>query len=229
MHTFRADFFPKQVSTISWSAGSLNGQWAFKYWPSTRQHVTTSIRLSPDYHGTIEAQALCPGFTTPFCTPSIAQQNYNSTFINTLRANGGSSAYIPTTDVYTIFDEVVEPQQNPNASGALGDGNGVAVTNVEVQSVCTALLPGGAPPYNDHEGMLYNALGYALAVDALTHGSAADLSRINATAACEMFAAPGLSLADIFATEAVIPIAVFDILAYEPKVASEPPIMPYAQ
>lgn len=190
--------------------------------------MTTSVRLSPDYHGTIEAQVLCPGFTTPGCTPAIAQQNYNSTFIRTLRSDGGDSAYVPTTDVYTIFDEIVEPQQDPNASGFLNDARGVGVTNVEIQSACTAFLPAGAP-YVDHEGVLYNALGYALALDALSHGSNAALSRVNATFQCDQFAAPGLSLADIFATYAVIPIAAFQILAYQPKVAAEPPIMPYAQ
>ena len=77
--------------------------------------------------------------------------------------------------------------------------------------------------------MLYNALAYALTVDALTQGGPAQLSRINATYQCEQLATPGLSLADILATEALIPEAGFAILAYEPKVASEPPIMPYAQ
>ncbi|KAK5124607.1 hypothetical protein LTR85_001320 [Meristemomyces frigidus] len=218
----------KNVSTISWSAGSLDGQWALKYWPSTRNKTSNKIGISPDYHGTIEAQLLCPGVVTPGCTPAIAQQNYNSTFIRTLRNNGGDSAYVPTTNVYSIFDEIVEPQQDPNASGALNDARKVGVSNVEVQAVCTALLPGGEF-YNSHEGVLYNALGYALAVDAIQHGGPGQLSRVNATYQCAQFATPGLSLADIFATEALIPIAAFDILAFEPKVASEPPIMPYAQ
>ena len=43
------------------------------------------------------------------------------------------------------------------------------------------------------------------------------------------FAAPGLSLEDIFATYATIPEAAVAVLLYEPKVSSEPPIMPYAQ
>lgn len=218
----------KNVSTISWSAGSLDGQWALKYWPSTRQHLSNKIGISPDYHGTIEAQLLCPGTVAPGCTPAIAQQNYNSKFIQTLRNNGGNSAYVPTTNIYSIFDEIVEPQQDPNASGALNDARGVGVSNVELQAACTAVLPGGEF-YNDHEGVLYNALGYALAVDALTHGGPGQLSRVNVTYQCEQFATPGLSLADILATEALIPLAAFNILAFEPKVATEPPIMAYAQ
>ncbi|KAK5136543.1 hypothetical protein LTR08_002887 [Meristemomyces frigidus] len=216
------------VSTISWSAGSLDGQWALKYWPSTRAKMSNKICISPDYHGTIEAQSACPGVTTPECTPAIAQQNYNSSFIQTLRNNGGDSAYVPTTNVYSIFDQIVEPQEDPNASGFLNDARMVGVTNVELQSVCTAVLPGGEI-YNTHEGVLYNALGYALAVDALTNGGPGQLSRVDVKGLCAQVATAGLSLTDIEATEALIPIAALAILAYEPKVAVEPPIMAYAQ
>lgn len=216
------------VSTLSWSAGSLDGQWAFKYWPSTRSHVSDAIRISGDLHGTLLARVLCPGFTTPGCTPAVQQQLYNSTFIKTLRNNGGSDAYVPTTSIYSIFDEIVEPQADPNASAITTDARGVGVSNTELQSVCTALLPGGAINL-DHEGVLVSSVAYALAVDALTHDGPGELSRINATQECERFAADGLSLEDIFATYALIPLAAFNILAYEPKVDTEPPIMPYAQ
>ncbi|KAI6853475.1 alpha/beta-hydrolase, partial [Hortaea werneckii] len=214
----------RNVSTISWSAGSLDGQWALKYWPSTPQHLSNAIRISPDHHGTILAQLLCPGFETPGCTPAIAQQNYNSTFIATLRNNGGDSAYVPTTNIYSIFDEIVEPQQDPNASGSLNDARGVGVSNVELQNICTAALPGGTPN-NDHEGVLYNALAYALAIDALTHsGEPGRVERVDAQAECAKFAADGLSLADVLATHALIPLAVGNVLAYQPKVAQEPAI-----
>ncbi|KAI6789755.1 alpha/beta-hydrolase [Hortaea werneckii] len=219
----------RNVSTISWSAGSLDGQWALKYWPSTRQHLSNAIRISPDHHGTILAQLLCPGFETPGCTPAIAQQNYNSTFIATLRNNGGDSAYVPTTNIYSIFDEIVEPQQDPNASGALNDIRAVGVSNVELQEICTAALPGGTPN-NDHEGVLYNALAYALAIDALTHpNSPGNVERVDAQAECAKFAADGLSLADVLATHALIPLAVGNVLAYQPKVAQEPAIRGYAR
>lgn len=216
------------VSTLSWSAGSLDGQWAFKYWPSTRNKTSDAIRISPDLHGTILARLLCPGFVTPGCTPAVQQQLYNSTFIRTLRNNGGDSAYVPTTNIYSIFDEIVQPQEDPNASGSINDARGVGVTNVELQAVCTAALPGGAP-FNDHEGVLINALAYNLAVDALTHPGPGQLSRVNAAQQCEKFAADGLSLEDILATYALIPEAAVNILAFEPKTNTEPPIMPYAQ
>lgn len=122
----------------------------------------------------------------------------------------------------------MQPQEDPNASGALMDARNVGVTNVELQSVCTAFLPGGTF-YNTHEGVLYNALGYALAVDAIKNGGPGQLNRVNATYQCEQFATPGLSLADIFATEALIPEAAVAIIAFQPKSATEPPIKAYAQ
>ncbi|KAK4617897.1 hypothetical protein CLAFUW4_11913 [Fulvia fulva] len=151
-----------------------------------------------------------------------------NTFIRTLRNNGGDSAYVPSTNVYSIFVEIVQPQQDPNASGALNGARDVGVSNTELESVCTALLPGGTV-YDTHEGVLYNALAYALAVDAIQNPGPGQLSRVDAKLACSQFAAPGLSLPDVLATEAKIPIAAAAIIAFLPKSATEPPIKAYAQ
>lgn len=135
---------------------------------------------------------------------------------------------MPSTNIYSIFDEIVQPQQDPNASGALKDARNVGVSNVELQSACTAVLPGGSV-LNEHAGVLINALAYALVADALTHDGPGQLSRVNPTLECSRFAAPGLGLQDVFNAYAQIPIAAAAILAFMPKVASEPPIKPYAQ
>ena len=87
--------------------------------------------------------------------------------------------------------------------------------------------PGGTLYF--HEGVLYNALAFALAKDALTHDGPGELSRIDVDAECQKIAADGLSLADVLATEATIPIALYQIIAYPNKTLTEPPIMPYAQ
>jgi hypothetical protein len=48
------------------------------------------------------------------CLPAIWQQTYLSNFINVLATgygNGvGDSAFVPTTTVFSLIDEVVEPQ-----------------------------------------------------------------------------------------------------------------------
>lgn len=129
---------------------------------------------------------------------------------------------------YSIFDEIVQPQIDPNASGgALNDARNVGVSNTELQAVCGSELPGGAF-YNDHEGVLINALGYALAVDAIKNGGPGQLSRVDSSKLCNQFAADGLSLPDIFATYGVVPLAAVAVLE-SPKTMTEPPIKAYAQ
>lgn len=40
-----------KVSVVTWSQGSINMQWAVKYWPSTRAVVSDFIAVSPDING----------------------------------------------------------------------------------------------------------------------------------------------------------------------------------
>lgn len=63
----------KNISTLSWSAGSLGGQWAMTYWPSTRSVVSNVINISGDLHGTVLAYFLCPPFPEVPCAPSVLQ------------------------------------------------------------------------------------------------------------------------------------------------------------
>lgn len=104
------------VSVIAWSQGNLDTQWAFKYWPSARKLVTDFISVSADFHGTVLANVLCPSFPKLPCPPSVIQQRYTSNFIRTLRSDGGDSAYVPTTSIYSSTDEIVEPQHGSSAS-----------------------------------------------------------------------------------------------------------------
>lgn len=52
----------KNVSILTWSAGSLDITWANQYWPSTRKVISDVIGISGDRHGTVLAYLLCPGF-----------------------------------------------------------------------------------------------------------------------------------------------------------------------
>lgn len=162
------------------------------------------------------------------CPPSVLQQFFNSTYIKTLRNNGGDSAYVPTTSVWSIFDEIVEPQQTPpGASAMVNDARNVGVTNAQIQNICPAGTPAGGPNFG-HESTLYNAVTFALAKDALQNSGPGSISRSGASSMCSMFAAPGLDLEDIFATEFLIPLAGFNIETYPQKVLTEPPIKAYA-
>ncbi|KAK0778181.1 hypothetical protein LTR75_015730 [Friedmanniomyces endolithicus] len=213
----------RQVAVFGWSQGNIDTQWAFKYWPSTRSKVTDHVAFSPDYHGTVLANFLALGEPQP---PSVLQQEYTSTFISTLRRGGGDSAYVPTTTVYSGFlDEVVEPQQGSGASAFLGDARGVGVTNNEVQTICAGQPAGG---FFTHEGVLYNALGYALAVDALSHAGPGQASRLDLASVCASYLTPGLDLNDFLLTEDSIAIAGVAILVYPGKVVAEPAFRSYA-
>lgn len=216
----------KNVSIIAWSQGNIDVQWAFKYWPSTTKVTSDHIAISPDYDGTIEADFICP--TGIPCDPSVFQQRYStsSNFITQLRKNNGDSAYVPTTTVYSgFFDEIVEPQQGTGASAYLLDARKVGVTNNEAQLICPG-QPAGS--FYTHEGMLYNPLSYALAIDAMTHAGPGEVSRISTSALCPEYLASGLTLGDFLVTENAILIAGLTLVTYEPKVTVEPALMSYA-
>ena len=126
--------------------------------------------------------------------------------------------------VYSATDEFVQPQIDPFASAILSDARGVGVSNTEVQEACPAQIAGGI---YTHEGMLSNPISYALAIDALTHPGPGDFSRVD-KALCADLAAPGLSSADVLATEEVIDIVLLNIIIYPLKVTAEPAVTSYA-
>jgi pimeloyl-ACP methyl ester carboxylesterase len=209
----------QQVSVVTWSAGGAITQWALKYWPSVRQHVRSFVAISPDFHGTVEAPLICPPGVQ--CPPAIFQQFYTAKWIATLRAGGGSSALVPTTVIHNVFDEVVEPQADPTASADLP-----GAANVQIQDFCpVGTLAGGPNP--GHENALYNPVAVANVLDALKHGGKADPKRAGPYN-CTQLMADGLTLSDVFASEFLIPLAGFNIVADPKKVNGEPPIKTYA-
>lgn len=215
----------KQVAMISWSQGGLNTQWALKYWPSTRRVVQDFVALSPDFHGTQVGSLVCPALNNLICTPSIWQQGWDTEYIRTLRGDDGDSAYVPTTTIYSTFDEIVQPMSGPNASALLRDTRGFGVTNAHLQTVCAHRAAGG---FYTHEGVLYNSLAWALAIDAITHEGPGRTSRLDLDTVCKHALAPGLALDDLFGTEGLLLIAVADLLTYQPQPTREPAIQGYA-
>lgn len=173
------------------------------------------------------AYILCPGFATAndiACAPSVLQQDYQSKFVTQLWSNDGDSAYVPTTTVYSLTDEIVQPQLGTAASGFLNDARGVGVSNnTYLQGACLG-LPAGT--LYTHEGVLYNPIAYALVIDALQNDGPGSFDRVSDQ--CGNIVAPGLSLDDVIETTALIPLAVLNIFSYEDKVTSEPGLMSYA-
>lgn len=211
----------KNISVVSWSQGGINTQWGLKYWPSTRSIVTDFVALAPDFRGTTEADLVCSGLTLALCTPSIKQQRDKSNFISVFRSNGGDSAYVPTTTFYSATDEIVQPQIGTGASSYLLDARNVGVSNNQVQELCA-----GTIQVVLHEGVLYNAVAWALLEDALTHDGPGDRSRLNLKSICLDLAAPTLNGIQ---GESILLTAVPNIVAYKTHVFNEPAIAAYAK
>ena len=213
----------RSIAAIGWSQASVNYQWAFKYFPSTRANVTDVIAISGDYHGTTQANLLCAALP---CDPAVLQQEYTSKFISTLRSGGGESAYVPTTNVYSaLLDEIVQPQVDPVASGATLDARGVGVSNTAVQLACPGQAAGSL---YDHAGVLFNPVAVALALDALQHDGPGELSRVDLKSVCGKYVADGLVFEDALLTEGLIPLAGYYLITYLPKNFTEPTIRDYA-
>ncbi|KAL2807961.1 alpha/beta-hydrolase [Aspergillus granulosus] len=215
----------KQVAVVGWSQGNLSTQWALKYWPSTREKVNNFICLSADFAGTIEAWGLTPFENTQPGTPAVWHQRRNADFIITLRSNGGDSAYVPTTSIYSATDEVVQPQSGHRASAFMKDERGVGVTNCELQ-VVASFKPAGL--IYTHESVMYNPLAWALAEDAMKNGGPGRYDRIDMNKVCMHTKAPGLSLLDAASTQALTASALKHILLFMPKPWREPELPLYA-
>jgi hypothetical protein len=129
--------------------------------------------------------------------------------------------------MYTKADEIVMPHDPPTA--ASGFFNGALASNSQVQAVCPNQLAGGN---FTHEGMLYNPLAFALAMDAITNGGPGQVSRLNLQTVCGQALAPRLTAADKSTTDATIIEAAGNVLTFEASgktVATEPAIKAYAQ
>lgn len=202
--------------------GALVGAWALQYWPSTRDLTADVVNLGGDYKGSAVLNFLC---SAPICEDSLWQQKDDAEFVATLRAGGGSSAYVPTTSIMSLSDNFVPQLGGEEASGYIEDERNVGASNVFIQEACAGKPGGGV---YTHESMLLSNLAYDLAVDALTHDGPGDVSRLNLGETCSYVVTQGLSDLDVFHTELTIPISLYNVFTHVP-VPDEPPIEKYAQ
>ena len=209
----------RRISIIGHSQGGMVPRWALRFWPDTRQMVDDLIGLAPSNHGTMNARATCgPGG----CNAASWQQRDDSKFIAALNDPQETFAGISYTVVYTHTDEVVTPNgDEKTGSSALRTGTG-AIRNVAIQDLCpndTAehLQLGSSDP-----------VGYALAIDALTHDGPADPSRFDPTV-CAQPAQPGVNPATGPADASAAYAKVLNQFGTgSPSVNAEPPLACYA-
>ncbi|GAA5826652.1 hypothetical protein JCM11251_002837 [Rhodosporidiobolus azoricus] len=156
-----------KVGLVTHSQGGLNVQWALDFWPAMRPLVSAFIPLAAPFKGTDLGKPACLvlGLVTGGCNPSVIQQTSGSNFLDALNARG-NVALVPTTSIYTATDEIVQPQLIETSSRLSG------AQVVKLQDKC-------GPGYIiEHFGIPFSSYAYALALDALTRQSTADVQRV---------------------------------------------------
>jgi triacylglycerol lipase len=199
----------RPVALIGHSQGGLEERWALKWWPDTRGMVGDVISLATPHHGTYVADLDC---VVP-CNPAVWQMTIGARFLAVLNAGDETPGPASYTSIYSLNDELVQPQEPRSTSGLDG------ARNVLVQDVCPAR------PVN-HVGMLHDPVAFALTLDALDHPGPADPSRI-ALPTCARVTIPGIGPRAALDPE-VLYWAGFTRPSQGLETDSEPPVRDYA-
>jgi triacylglycerol esterase/lipase EstA (alpha/beta hydrolase family) len=203
-----------QIAVIGHSQGGLEPRFALRFWPDTRAMVADYVALGAPNHGS----EVPPECIDGSCAPSLWQMTPNSAFIKALNSGEETFRGISYTDIYTTFDEYVQPNLDNNGTTSLhGDGQ---ITNVSLQSVC-------AGDTSEHIALgTSDAVAYALTMDALTHRGPAQPARIDRPV-CDQAYMPGVNPATYQQDLASLNHAIAGNLGAATLVPSEPPLMQY--
>jgi hypothetical protein len=205
----------RRVDVLGYSQGGMLPRWALRFWPGTRGLVDDVVGLDPSNHGTLDAEALCQAS----CPPAYWQQATGARFTAALNSRAETFRGVDYTVIYSRSDEVVFPNLDASGSSSVHTGRG-RIANIAVQQVCPA-------DASDHLAMgTYDPVGFALAVDAFTHGGPARAARVPG-AICRRPFQPGVDRST-FATDYARFAAAIGTAAQEsPEVAAEPPLRCY--
>jgi triacylglycerol esterase/lipase EstA (alpha/beta hydrolase family) len=216
MSRFHGHKDARKVQIIGYSQGGMVPRWALRFWPDTRNLVDDDIGLDASNHGTITAEPDCAG---EGCAPAVWQQRNTSAFIAALNSYQETFPGISYTEIYSWDDEIVVPNTSEEGSSSVHTGGG-EIANIAVQEVC----PGHVA---DHLAMgSYDPVGYALALDAITHAGPAQKSRISAAVCTEAFM-PGVDPETFAGDDAAYDEEIAETFATYPHSASEPPLKCY--
>jgi triacylglycerol esterase/lipase EstA (alpha/beta hydrolase family) len=150
----------RKLHVLGWSQGGMVPRWALRFWPDTRNMIDDLVSLDASNHGTIDSEL------SNSQAPADWQQAANAHFIAALNSYTETFAGINYTQIFSYDDEIVVPNSAVDSSSSLSVGPG-KIANVAVQQIC----PNDT---SDHLAMgTYDAVGYALAIDAFAKGIAA--------------------------------------------------------
>lgn len=204
----------RRIAVVGHSQGGMIVRWPLRFWPDTRAMVEDVVGMAGTNHGSVVVPALCLGG----CAPSLWQQRHDSQWTAALNSRQETFAGIDYTEIYSHFDEFVQPNLDDHGTSSLrGPGR---ITNVALQDIC---------PTDGSEHLLIGTtdpVAWALGLDALTHDGPADLGRIS-RGICEKTWMPGVDpvTGPVSLTEAGARVA--EQLATAAKVPAEPPLRCY--
>lgn len=205
----------RKVEILGYSQGGMLARWALRWWPDTRALVDDVVGLDPSNHGTVSAQALCQAQ----CPPAYWQQSSGAQFYSALNSRAETFRGVDYTVVYSHTDEVVVPNTSADGSSALHTGAG-DIANIAVQDLCPSDV-------SEHLAMgSYDAVGYALTVDAFTHRGVAQADRID-SAVCTQPFQPGVDPSTFPADYAEYLATIGNSAAESPETSTEPPLACY--
>ncbi len=210
----------RRVDMVGHSQGGSMPRWAIKWWPSVQQAVDDFVMHAPVNHGTSIAESSGSSFTP--MPASFFQFAPNSNFVTALNAGDETPGEIDYTSIFTVFDELVQPQV-PESTSALDLGqDNPRVSNILLQDICPGRMA-------DHASIgLSDYTTAMLTLDALVNDGPADFERAGGLVLCvnqsfvdDPQAVPGLfSAGEDFANHPP---------SNENSVSEEPELKPYAR
>jgi len=199
----------RRIAIIGHSQGGQLGVWATRFWPDVARGVHDVVALASPLDGTALGNELC---VLSRCIALAWQSRRGSQTVAALRRAPVPSG-VDTTAIATRYDEIVRPQPAVNSiRGA---------RSILLQDVCR----------NDpveHNLILGDPLGYALAIDAITHQGPADPRRIPRST-CQQHFIPHGDLVGASAGLASILRFVTGVTDVRRFVGAEPPLPAYAR
>jgi triacylglycerol esterase/lipase EstA (alpha/beta hydrolase family) len=197
-----------RVQVIGHSEGPLPVRWAIKWWPDVAPLVDDLVGIAPPYHGWLGTDVLCGAG----CVPALWQMRRESKFMAASNSGDETPGGVSYTTVYSMTDELVQPYSTADLKGG---------TNIKVQEVCPGRI-------DEHFQMVFDAVVYAVVLDALTHSGPAAMSRLDRSV-CRQLAMPGITTVDPVLGE-VDAWTFSGLLApSERHVDREPPVAAYAR
>ncbi|KAI9162725.1 Lipase B [Paramyrothecium foliicola] len=165
----------QDITIISWSAGSLATQWTLVFYPETRAMTKKHIAIGASYRG---SWSMVPLFYLNMYSEAIVQQLPGSNLLATLGKFGGMKAVVPTTNIGSSTDQIVQPSFYGEVGDRLGfkDAwklNGPLAWNIDIFKECAAasLRSWRVPRLFTHDSMLWEAASHAVIFDALNNGN----------------------------------------------------------